>query len=147
MTLPQPVADLVDRFHRNRDAYLSGQYNETQVRREFIDPMFKELGWDMDNTDGYAEAYKDVIHEDAIKVGGATKARPVFRTTAENGRLPFPRRRHAEVLPRSQETRRTHPRRRITRIPTETPSARLCHAVTNFQSIRRQLRVTSHLAF
>jgi len=87
MTLPQPVADLVDRFHRNRDAYLSGEYNETQVRREFIDPMFESLGWDMNNCQGYAEAYKDVIHEDAIKIGGATKALPVFRTTAENGRL------------------------------------------------------------
>ena len=28
----------------------------------------------MDNEQGYAEAYKDVIHEDAIKIGGATKA-------------------------------------------------------------------------
>ena len=36
--------------------------------------MFKELGWDVDNTRGYAEAYKDVVHEDAIKVGGFTKA-------------------------------------------------------------------------
>jgi hypothetical protein len=27
----------------------------------------------MDNEQGYAEAYKDVIHEDAIKVGGVTK--------------------------------------------------------------------------
>ena len=44
MTLPQDVAQVVERFHRNRDAYLSGQYNETQVRREFIDPMFVCLG-------------------------------------------------------------------------------------------------------
>ena len=36
--------------------------------------MFKALGWDVDNEYGDAEAYKDVVHEDAIKVGGATKA-------------------------------------------------------------------------
>jgi hypothetical protein len=36
--------------------------------------MFGALGWDMENISGYAEAYKDVIHEDAIKIGGATKA-------------------------------------------------------------------------
>lgn len=36
--------------------------------------MFKALGWDIDNEQGHAEAYKDVVHEDAIKVGGATKA-------------------------------------------------------------------------
>ncbi|MCK4394927.1 hypothetical protein KAX17_18675, partial [Candidatus Bipolaricaulota bacterium] len=33
-----------------------------------------ELGWDVYNRAGHAEAYRDVIHEDAIKVGGATKA-------------------------------------------------------------------------
>ncbi len=71
---PQPVLELVERFDRNREAYKSGSYNETQLRREFLDPLFKALGWDMDNDQGYAEAYKDVIHEDAIKVGEATKA-------------------------------------------------------------------------
>ena len=74
METPQVVLDLVDRFECNRDVYRSSQYNETQVRREFIDPLFKALGWDVANEKGYAEAYKEVIHEDAIKVGGATKA-------------------------------------------------------------------------
>jgi len=70
----ETIKDLVERFTSNIDAYKSGKYNEAQVRCEFIDPMFKNLGWDMDNEKGYAEAYKDVIHEDAIKIGGATKA-------------------------------------------------------------------------
>lgn len=68
------VAELTRRFHEQIDSYSATTYNETQVRREFVDPFFKALGWDVDNTQGYAEAYKDVIHEDAIKVGGATKA-------------------------------------------------------------------------
>ena len=66
--------ELIGRFDRNRDSYLSGNYNETQVRREFVDPFFRLLGWDIDNASGHAEAYKDVIHEDAIKIGGSTKA-------------------------------------------------------------------------
>jgi hypothetical protein len=74
MPAPQIVSDLVERFERNHEAYKSGSYNETQVRREFIDPFFEALGWDINNTQGYAEAYKDVIHEDAVKVGGVTKA-------------------------------------------------------------------------
>jgi predicted type IV restriction endonuclease len=74
MSVPQPLVELVERFDRNQEAYRSGHYNETQVRREFIDPLFELLGWDVDNQQGYAEAYKDVIHEDAIKVGGVTKA-------------------------------------------------------------------------
>src|SRR2546425_6190104 len=74
MSAPKEILDLVERFERNKDAYRSPQYNETQLRREFLDPFFKALGWDIDNEQGYAEAYKDVIHEDAIKVGEATKA-------------------------------------------------------------------------
>jgi len=68
------IHDLVERFERNIGSYLNQAYNETQVRREFIDPFFEALGWDVPNKAGYAEAYKDVIHEDAVKVGGATKA-------------------------------------------------------------------------
>jgi len=71
---PNKVLELVERFDYNLSSYRSGKYNETQVRREFIDPLFKVLGWDIDNEQGYAEAYKDVIHEDAIKIGGQTKA-------------------------------------------------------------------------
>jgi hypothetical protein len=71
---PEQISDLVDRFQRNIDAYHSPAYNETQLRREFIDVFFEVLGWDITNKAGYAEQYKDVIHEDAIKIAGATKA-------------------------------------------------------------------------
>lgn len=74
MPAPRAVIDLIERFERNKETYRSQQYNETQARREFIDPLFAALGWDIDNRLGYAEAYKDVIHEDAIKIGGQTKA-------------------------------------------------------------------------
>jgi hypothetical protein len=40
------------------------------VRLEFIDPFFEALGWDVYNKSGTAQAYKDVIHEDALKLGG-----------------------------------------------------------------------------
>ncbi|MFH1718623.1 MAG: N-6 DNA methylase [Planctomycetota bacterium] len=72
--IPPRVAELVETFGQHIEAYRSQQYNETQVRREFIDPFFEQLGWDVTNKAGYAHAYKDVIHEDAIKIGGATKA-------------------------------------------------------------------------
>ncbi|HDH07886.1 MAG TPA: restriction endonuclease subunit M [Gammaproteobacteria bacterium] len=74
MSAPVKVKDLVNRFQDQLEAYKSGKYNETQVRREFIDPFFKALGWDVANEQGAAEAYKDVIHEATVKVGGATKA-------------------------------------------------------------------------
>jgi predicted type IV restriction endonuclease len=74
MPAPQIILDLIERFERNLDAYKAGSYNETQVRHEFIDPFFEALGWDVNNQAGNAEAYKDVIHEDAVKVSGVTKA-------------------------------------------------------------------------
>jgi predicted type IV restriction endonuclease len=69
VTLPDAVIELIERFDRNRESYMSGTYNETQLRNEFLNPLFETLGWDMLNKAGYGEAYKDVIHEDAIKVG------------------------------------------------------------------------------
>lgn len=71
---PEAILDLIARFELHAETYRRQEYNETQVRRESIDPFFAALGWDVDNEAGHAEAYKDVIHEDAIKVGGSTKA-------------------------------------------------------------------------
>ncbi len=74
MTTPAQVIELVERFARNQDIYKRPEYKEAQVRVEFIDPFFEALGWDVRNVRGYAEQYKDVVHEDALKVGGGTRA-------------------------------------------------------------------------
>ncbi len=68
------ISALVERFDEQRDSYTRADYNETLTRRDFIDPFFKALGWDMDNEQGYAEAYREVIHEDKIRISGAMKA-------------------------------------------------------------------------
>ncbi|NQE54854.1 hypothetical protein C5S29_14815 [ANME-1 cluster archaeon GoMg3.2] len=70
----QKIKELVERFRYNLDVYKKSTYNETQVRREFIDPFFEALGWDVSNKQGYAEQYKDVVHEDVIKVGHSIRA-------------------------------------------------------------------------
>ncbi|OHB57100.1 MAG: hypothetical protein A2Y12_20675 [Planctomycetes bacterium GWF2_42_9] len=71
---PEIIQQLVENFGRNVESFKGAGYNETQVRREFIDPFFETLGWDIQNKSGTAAAYKDVIHEDTIKVGTSTKA-------------------------------------------------------------------------
>jgi len=68
------VQDLVVRFKEHQISYKKHGYGETATRREFIDPFFKALGWDIDNNNGMPESYKEVIHEDKVKVGGSTKA-------------------------------------------------------------------------
>ena len=74
LSAPKEITELVERFERYQESYKSNQYNETQVRREFVDPFFKALGWDVDNVSGYAEAYKEVIHEDAIRIEESARA-------------------------------------------------------------------------
>ena len=74
MNIPDKIKKLIETFDYNLEMYKKGSYNETQVRLEFINPFFEELGWDITNKQGHAEAYKEVIHEDGIKVGGVTKA-------------------------------------------------------------------------
>jgi hypothetical protein len=71
---PTGITQLIEKFEQNLESYRNPAYGEAQVRVEFINPLFEALGWDVANKAGHAEAYKDVIHEDAVKVGGATKA-------------------------------------------------------------------------
>lgn len=75
MPVPEPARKLIETFGNNLEFYKSSQYNEAQLRQEFLAPFFKALGWDMDNEEGLAPQYRDVIHEASIKIGGSTKAR------------------------------------------------------------------------
>jgi len=74
MSAPEIIRELAETFAANLDAYKSGGFNEAQVRIQFINPLLEALGWDVSNRAGYAEAYKDVIHEDSLRIGGAVKA-------------------------------------------------------------------------
>lgn len=58
------IKELVTRFTSGQMEYKKNDYGETSTRREFIDPFFKALGWDIDNNKGLKENYKEVIHED-----------------------------------------------------------------------------------
>ncbi len=70
----EKIKGLVERFSEYFEEYKRNGYNEHQTRVDYINPFFKALGWDMDNSQGHAEAYREVIHEDKVKVGSATKA-------------------------------------------------------------------------
>ncbi len=70
----QEIERLVKKFDAQIANFKQSDYNETQTRRDFIDPFFEALGWDMNNKMGAWEAYREVVHEDKLKVGGVTKA-------------------------------------------------------------------------
>ncbi len=74
MPLPAEIAALVETFAANGANYIASGFKEAQVRQQFIDPLYAALGWDVANTTGYVEAYKEVMHQDAPKIGCETKA-------------------------------------------------------------------------
>jgi type I restriction-modification system DNA methylase subunit len=74
MAAPKELRVLVEQFERNEEIYRAQQFNEAAVRVQFINPLFELLGWDVTNRAGHAEAYKDVVHEDALRVGVHIKA-------------------------------------------------------------------------
>jgi len=73
LAAPREIVELVERFERNVEAYKSGRYNETQLRREFIDPFFGALGWDVENHGGRLGLQREVIHEDSVLVRDSMK--------------------------------------------------------------------------
>lgn len=72
--LPEIINELVGRFGEQHNAYHSGKYNETQLRRDFLDPFFEALGWDVSNKKNYSEKFREVLHEVSVEVEGQAKA-------------------------------------------------------------------------
>ena len=75
------IFELSDTFLAHYDQYKLESYNETAVRNDFLNPFFKLLGWDVDNTKGLPPQNREVFHE-AIVNEGASKKHPdyLFRT-------------------------------------------------------------------
>ena len=74
MPAPAEILQIVEQFQRNHDQYTAPGFSEVAVRHQFIDPFFAALGWDVNNTQGFAEQYKEVVHEDRVPIGGSSKA-------------------------------------------------------------------------
>ena len=73
MTAPAAIHELVEKFDQHRKEYQQHK-NETELRREFLDPFFEALGWDVFNRKSYSERFKEVMHESSVEVEGKAKA-------------------------------------------------------------------------
>ena len=62
------IKGLIEKFENNYNQYNDPNYNETMTRRDFIDPFFEALGWDVANKQGFSETYREVIHEDKLRI-------------------------------------------------------------------------------
>jgi type I restriction-modification system DNA methylase subunit len=74
MPAPERILRLVEQFSRNYRDYKSRDYSEASVRSEYIDPFFVSLGWDVGNTEGFAENYKEVVVEPSVDVEGSKRS-------------------------------------------------------------------------
>jgi hypothetical protein len=61
------IQQLVDKFNLNHSEFLNTTYNETQVRNEFLDPLFENLGWDIKNANGKSTNEREVLLEEPLK--------------------------------------------------------------------------------
>lgn len=74
MPAPPEVLELVRRFEENLGTYLTSYYNEAQVRLEFIDPLFRALGWDVGNQKGLSLVFREVVLEESLVVADSRTA-------------------------------------------------------------------------
>jgi len=79
------IQDLVDKYRSDRISCLKTTYNETQLRNDFIDPLLKCFGWDVDNNKGKTQFLRDVIQEEYIEVEDETNKKNPDYTLRING--------------------------------------------------------------
>ncbi len=68
------IGQLIEKFSLQIQHYKSDNYNEMQTRKDFIDPFFAALGWDMDNKLVKVESQREVRYEERIAINGHKKA-------------------------------------------------------------------------
>ena len=69
------IKELVQKYCSNRTAYLKTNYNETQLRTDFLDPFFELLGWDIKNSEGKPTNEREVLLEEGLKADATSNTK------------------------------------------------------------------------
>lgn len=68
------VCELIERFARHaKDRYLQSNYQEAEARKDFIDPLLKALGWDVDHEREHNPYEQEVKVERAVQMARTQK--------------------------------------------------------------------------
>lgn len=70
----EKLQSLISKFEKDKPHYLSKGYPEAQVRIDFINPLFKALGWDIENKAQKPPHERDVI----VELSPETTKRPDY---------------------------------------------------------------------
>lgn len=66
------IRTLVQKYEQGKEVYRTSRFNETQVRNEFLDPLFEILGWDIRNSAGKNTNEREVLLEEPLKANAAS---------------------------------------------------------------------------
>ena len=70
----QKITELVEKFCGQWQYYEGAEYNETQCREDFINPLFAALGWDVENKENLSPTYRSVRLENRLVKDGASRS-------------------------------------------------------------------------
>lgn len=73
-TFREKLLQLVAKFDKDKNHYLSKGYPEAQVRLDFLNPLFEALGWDIENKGHKPPHERDVI----VELSPETTGRPDY---------------------------------------------------------------------
>lgn len=59
---------LINAFSKGYSDYKKGNYSEAQLRIDFLNPLLKSFGWDVDNEAQKTQLFREVIQEESIDV-------------------------------------------------------------------------------
>ncbi|MBA3016983.1 MAG: N-6 DNA methylase [Desulfobacteraceae bacterium] len=69
------IQDLVKKYHSKRANYLKATYNESQLRSDFLDPLFELLGWDIKNVSCKPTNEREVLLEEVLKANASVNSK------------------------------------------------------------------------
>lgn len=72
--IPEDLENLISDFTNRLSEIKSPNYKEARLRNDFLDKLFNILGWDLSNTKGLSEKYREVIIEDSLNIEGFNKS-------------------------------------------------------------------------
>lgn len=62
------LAELIKSYQNKLSQYKKAEYNETEVRNDYVNPLFEILGWDVNNKKNLSQHLREVKHEASVYV-------------------------------------------------------------------------------
>lgn len=90
--MKEELAALVKRFEEGFQEFSKTTYNEAQLRIDFLNPLLRTFGWDVDNVAGRSAQFRNVLQEESIDVeeeGATAKKNPDYTLQIDGNRKAF----------------------------------------------------------